>query len=174
MVGPWADSVIVPQRRDFRGVLDPLLSWRESVGRKMGQGGGECKGKLQAPRQGRRAEAKELHKTSVDGLLIKIIESEGLQIDAELLDQERKLDCSSTHIRLREPDKSKDKAEGAQLHKSYTAVRMEVDLEECHNAVEADLSIAKQDADARRRIWAWQRHGTAEKFDGSEMANHSS
>ncbi|RWW02701.1 hypothetical protein GW17_00034195 [Ensete ventricosum] len=64
-------------RRDFRGVIDPFFSWKESIGRKRGQGGGVCKGKLQVPRQGRRAEAKELHKTSVDGLLIKIAENGG-------------------------------------------------------------------------------------------------
>ncbi|RWW27829.1 hypothetical protein GW17_00007725 [Ensete ventricosum] len=74
-------------RRDFRGVIDPLLSWRESIGRKRGQGGGECKGKLQVPRQGERAEAKELHKTGVDGLLIKIDEIERLWVDARMLDQ---------------------------------------------------------------------------------------
>ncbi|RZS15885.1 hypothetical protein BHM03_00047792 [Ensete ventricosum] len=54
---------------------------------KGGRGGGECKGKLQVPRQGGRAEAKKLHKTDVDGLLIKIAESEGLRVDAGVLDQ---------------------------------------------------------------------------------------
>ncbi|RWV96707.1 hypothetical protein GW17_00040560 [Ensete ventricosum] len=54
---------------------------------KRGRGGGECKGKLQVPRQDGRAEAKELHKTDVDGLLIKIAESEGLWVDAGVLDQ---------------------------------------------------------------------------------------
>ncbi|RWW64938.1 hypothetical protein BHE74_00027800 [Ensete ventricosum] len=34
-----------------------------------------------------RAEAKKLHKTDVDGLLIKIAESEGLRVDAGVLDQ---------------------------------------------------------------------------------------
>ncbi|RWV79636.1 hypothetical protein GW17_00059199 [Ensete ventricosum] len=77
------------ERWDFRGVIDPLLSWRESVGRKRGQGGGEYRDKLQVPRQGRRAEAKKLHKTSVNGLHIKIVESEGLRVDAGVLDQER-------------------------------------------------------------------------------------
>ncbi|RWW61647.1 hypothetical protein BHE74_00031270 [Ensete ventricosum] len=72
---------------DFRGVIDPMLSWRESIGRKRGRGGGECRGKLQVPRQGGRAEANELHKTGVDGLLIKIAESEGLRVDAGVLDQ---------------------------------------------------------------------------------------
>ncbi|RWW24716.1 hypothetical protein GW17_00010970 [Ensete ventricosum] len=72
-------------RRDFHGVIDPLLLWRESIGRKRGLGGGECKGKLQVPRQGGRAEAKKLHKTDVDGLLIKIAESEGLRVDAGVL-----------------------------------------------------------------------------------------
>ncbi|RRT49483.1 hypothetical protein B296_00026035 [Ensete ventricosum] len=74
-------------RRDFRGVIDPLLSWRESIGRKRGRGDGECRGKLQVPRQGGRAKAKELHKTSVDGLLIKIVESERLRADTGVLDQ---------------------------------------------------------------------------------------
>ncbi|RZS03132.1 hypothetical protein BHM03_00033261 [Ensete ventricosum] len=36
IVGPWAGSVMVPQRRDFHGVIDPLLSWKESIGRKRG------------------------------------------------------------------------------------------------------------------------------------------
>ncbi|RRT64098.1 hypothetical protein B296_00023019 [Ensete ventricosum] len=78
---------LIIQRRDFRGVIDPLLSWRESIGRKRDRRGGKCRGKLQVPRQGGRAEAKELHKTDVDGLLIKIVESEGLQVDAGVLDQ---------------------------------------------------------------------------------------
>ncbi|RRT69322.1 hypothetical protein B296_00013758 [Ensete ventricosum] len=78
------------QSEDFRGAIDPLLSWRESNGRKRGRGGGECRGKLQVPKQGGRAEAKELHKTSVDELLIKITESEGLQVDAGVLDREIK------------------------------------------------------------------------------------
>ncbi|RZR74375.1 hypothetical protein BHM03_00035961 [Ensete ventricosum] len=75
------------RRRDFRGVIDPLLSWRESIGRKRGRGDGECRGKLQVPRQGERAKAKELHKTGVDGLLIKIVESERLRADTGVLDQ---------------------------------------------------------------------------------------
>ncbi|RWW36960.1 hypothetical protein BHE74_00057978, partial [Ensete ventricosum] len=40
IVGLWLGSTMVPQRRDFRGVIDPLLSWRESIGRKRGRGGG--------------------------------------------------------------------------------------------------------------------------------------
>ncbi|RRT65262.1 hypothetical protein B296_00015918 [Ensete ventricosum] len=83
-------SVTQEWRWDFRGVIDPLLSWRESISRKRGQGGGECNGKLQVPRQGRKAEAKELHKISVDGLLIKIAESKGLWVDVGVLDQETK------------------------------------------------------------------------------------
>ncbi|RRT34061.1 hypothetical protein B296_00055699 [Ensete ventricosum] len=82
IVGPWAGSTMVPQRRDFRGVIDPLLSWRERVGRERSRGGGECRGKLQVPRQGRRVEAKKLHKTSVKGILIKIVENWGLRVDA--------------------------------------------------------------------------------------------
>ncbi|RWV86386.1 hypothetical protein GW17_00051724 [Ensete ventricosum] len=75
------------RRQDFRGVIDPLLSWRESIGRKRVQGGGECKDKLQVPRHGRRAKAKKLHKTDVDELLIKIAESAGLWVDTGVLDQ---------------------------------------------------------------------------------------
>ncbi|RZS05998.1 hypothetical protein BHM03_00036577 [Ensete ventricosum] len=74
-------------RRDFHGVIDPLLSWKESIGHKWGRGGGECKSKLQIPRQCERAKAKELHKTGVDGLLIKIAENEGLWVDTGVLDQ---------------------------------------------------------------------------------------
>ncbi|RRT47952.1 hypothetical protein B296_00044604 [Ensete ventricosum] len=55
------------------------------------------------------------------------------------------LDCFSAHIHLREPDKSEDKAEGAQLPKSKTLVRKEVDLEEYHSVIEADLPIAKEE-----------------------------
>ncbi|RWW87641.1 hypothetical protein BHE74_00003516 [Ensete ventricosum] len=66
--------------------IDPLLSWRESIDRKRGREGGECRGKLQVPRQDERVEAKELYKTSVDGLLIEKAESEGLRIDAGVLD----------------------------------------------------------------------------------------
>ncbi|RZS18530.1 hypothetical protein BHM03_00050821 [Ensete ventricosum] len=72
---------MVPQRQDFRGVIDPLLSLRENIGRKRGRGGGECKDKLKVLRQGGRAKAKKLHKTGVDGLLIKIAESGGLRVD---------------------------------------------------------------------------------------------
>ncbi|RZR94418.1 hypothetical protein BHM03_00023103 [Ensete ventricosum] len=54
---------------------------------KGGQGGGEYKGKLQVPRQDGRVEAKELHKTSIDELLIKIAENEGLWVDAGVLYQ---------------------------------------------------------------------------------------
>ncbi|RWW74683.1 hypothetical protein BHE74_00017377 [Ensete ventricosum] len=71
------------------------------------------------------------------------------------------LDYFSAYIRLREPDKSEDKAEGAeaggrkgrgsdnesggdQLPKSKASVRKEVDSDEYHNATEANLSIAKK------------------------------
>ncbi|RZR98539.1 hypothetical protein BHM03_00027907 [Ensete ventricosum] len=83
------DNAMVPQRLDFRGVIDPLLSWRESVDRKKGRGGGECRGKQQVSRQGERAEAMELHMTDVDELLIKIAESERLRVNA-VLNQETK------------------------------------------------------------------------------------
>ncbi|RWW37234.1 hypothetical protein BHE74_00057690 [Ensete ventricosum] len=80
---------MITQRQDFRGVINALLSWRESIGRKRGRGGGECKDKLQVPRQDGRAETKEHHKTGVDGLLIKIVESEGLGLMQECLTKER-------------------------------------------------------------------------------------
>ncbi|RWW38598.1 hypothetical protein BHE74_00056157 [Ensete ventricosum] len=67
------------------------------------------------------------------------------------------LDCFSAHIRLREPDKSEDKAEwskgarkrrrvqrGISLPKSKASVRKEADSEEHHSAAEADLPIAKE------------------------------
>ncbi|RWV95981.1 hypothetical protein GW17_00041345, partial [Ensete ventricosum] len=73
---------IVVRRQDFCGVIDLLLSWRENVGRKRGRRGGECRGKFQVLRQGERAEAMKLQKIGVDGLLIKIAESEGLWVDA--------------------------------------------------------------------------------------------
>ncbi|RZS14821.1 hypothetical protein BHM03_00046558 [Ensete ventricosum] len=71
----------------FHGIIDPLLLWRESISRKKGRGGGECRGKLQVPKQGERAETKELRKISVDGLLIKIVESEEVRVDVGVLDQ---------------------------------------------------------------------------------------
>ncbi|RWW02237.1 hypothetical protein GW17_00034683 [Ensete ventricosum] len=83
----WAWQHHGTQKRDFRGVIDPLFSWKESIGRKRSRGSGEYKGKLQVPRQGGRAEAQELHKTGVDGLLIKIAESERLRVDKGVLDQ---------------------------------------------------------------------------------------
>ncbi|RRT56423.1 hypothetical protein B296_00025229 [Ensete ventricosum] len=80
IVGCGLGSTTVPQRREFHGVIDHLLSWRESVGHERGRGGGECRGKLQAPRQGRRAEAKELHRIGINGLLIKIVEMKDFEL----------------------------------------------------------------------------------------------
>ncbi|RWV88941.1 hypothetical protein GW17_00048932 [Ensete ventricosum] len=74
-------------RWDFRGVIDPLLSWRESIGRKRGRRGGECRDKLKVPRRRKGRETKKLHKTGVDGLLVKIAESERLRVDIGVLDQ---------------------------------------------------------------------------------------
>ncbi|RWW16008.1 hypothetical protein GW17_00020128 [Ensete ventricosum] len=65
----------------------PCSHGRRALVVKGDQGGRVCNGKLQVPRQGGRAEAKELHKTSVDGLLIKIAKIEGLRVDAGVLDQ---------------------------------------------------------------------------------------
>ncbi|RWW89193.1 hypothetical protein BHE74_00001831 [Ensete ventricosum] len=59
----------------------------DKANHKRDRGGEKCRGKLQVPRQDGRAEAKELHKTDVDGFLIKIFESEGLWVDAGVLDQ---------------------------------------------------------------------------------------
>ncbi|RWV82560.1 hypothetical protein GW17_00055933 [Ensete ventricosum] len=78
---------LIIQRRDFCGVINRLLSWRESIGRKRDRGGEKCRGKLQVPGQGERTKAKKLHKTDVDGLLIKIAESKGLRVDAGVLYQ---------------------------------------------------------------------------------------
>ncbi|RWW43733.1 hypothetical protein BHE74_00050578 [Ensete ventricosum] len=71
------------------------------------------------------------------------------------------LDYFSAYIRLREPDKSEDKAEGveasgrngrgtddesrgAQLPKSKASVGKDVDSEECHSVAEVDLSFTKK------------------------------
>ncbi|RWV88331.1 hypothetical protein GW17_00049596 [Ensete ventricosum] len=32
----WANNAMELQRQDFRGVIDPLLSWRESISHKRG------------------------------------------------------------------------------------------------------------------------------------------
>ncbi|RRT60966.1 hypothetical protein B296_00019403 [Ensete ventricosum] len=71
------------------------------------------------------------------------------------------LDYFNAYIRLREPGKSEDKAEGvkaggrkgrgsddksrgAQLPKSKALIRKDVDSEECHSVAEADLPITKK------------------------------
>ncbi|RWW73669.1 hypothetical protein BHE74_00018437 [Ensete ventricosum] len=78
----------------------------------------------------------------------------------------RELDYLSAYIHLREPGKSEGKAEGAQLPKSKASIRKEVDSEEYHSVVEADLpNVKKKDANARQRIvgpWARHRYGTIE------------
>ncbi|RZS22976.1 hypothetical protein BHM03_00055805 [Ensete ventricosum] len=65
IVGPWAWQHHGTQRRDFRGVIDPLLSWRENIDRKRGRGGGECKGKLQVQSQRRPKLSKTYSKLGV-------------------------------------------------------------------------------------------------------------
>ncbi|RZS09298.1 hypothetical protein BHM03_00040369 [Ensete ventricosum] len=66
----------------------------------------------------------------------------------------RELDYLSAYIRLREPGKSEGKA------------KKEVDSEEYHSVVEADLpNVKKKDANARQWIvgpWARHRYGTTE------------
>ncbi|RZS01044.1 hypothetical protein BHM03_00030840 [Ensete ventricosum] len=44
-------------RRDFRGVIYPLLSWRESISHERDRGGGECKGREKTNRRKERGEA---------------------------------------------------------------------------------------------------------------------
>ncbi|RWW04838.1 hypothetical protein GW17_00031917 [Ensete ventricosum] len=68
----------------------------DKTDRKRGRGVGECKSKLQVPRQGGRVEAKELHKIGVTVLFIKILESEGLWVDAGVLDQGTKFFSGKT------------------------------------------------------------------------------
>ncbi|RRT83360.1 hypothetical protein B296_00017838 [Ensete ventricosum] len=88
IVGQWAwQSAMVPQRRDFHGVIDPLLEWMESISCERGRGGEEWRGKLQVPGQGKKAEKKKLHKTGINGILIKIAESGELRVNARVLDQ---------------------------------------------------------------------------------------
>ncbi|RRT64963.1 hypothetical protein B296_00003888 [Ensete ventricosum] len=84
-----AMGLAVPWYRRGRTSVEssiPYSHGRRALVIKGDQGGRVCKGKLQVPRQGRRVEAKELHKTGVDGLLIKIAEIEGLRVDAGVLD----------------------------------------------------------------------------------------
>ncbi|RZR99019.1 hypothetical protein BHM03_00028491 [Ensete ventricosum] len=71
------------------------------------------------------------------------------------------LDYFSAYIRLRESEKSEEKAEGVEAvverseevtmspeglsyPKGKASVRREVDSDECHNATEADLPIMKK------------------------------
>ncbi|RWV93269.1 hypothetical protein GW17_00044289 [Ensete ventricosum] len=79
-------DVIVLQRWDFRGVIDPLLLWRKSIGRKKGLRRWRIQRQTPSIKIGPKGRGKELHKTGVDGLLIKIAESEGLRVDAGVLD----------------------------------------------------------------------------------------
>ncbi|THU51063.1 hypothetical protein C4D60_Mb06t27080 [Musa balbisiana] len=75
---------MVPQRRDFREVIDPLLSkGRERLvvkGVKVVENA-EANSKYQNKAKG------ELRKTGVNELLIKMAESEGLRVDARVHDQ---------------------------------------------------------------------------------------
>ncbi|RWW58831.1 hypothetical protein BHE74_00034268, partial [Ensete ventricosum] len=86
IVEPWAWQHQGTIEMGFPWSHRSLALWRESIGHKRGGGGGEYIGKLQVPRQGRRAKAKELHKTSVDGRLIKIAKSERLRVDVGVYD----------------------------------------------------------------------------------------
>ncbi|RWW41878.1 hypothetical protein BHE74_00052609 [Ensete ventricosum] len=70
------------------------------------------------------------------------------------------LDCSSAYIRLTEPDKSKEKAEGVEAggrkwrgsddesrgvrYPKAVSTIMELDSKECNSATEAGLPIAKK------------------------------
>ncbi|RWW18067.1 hypothetical protein GW17_00017968 [Ensete ventricosum] len=70
----------------------------EYVSRERGRGGGECRGKLQVLGQGRRAEAKELHKIGVNGLLIKIAESGDFGLMQEYSTKERSRQCAVLYL----------------------------------------------------------------------------
>ncbi|RZR86434.1 hypothetical protein BHM03_00013641 [Ensete ventricosum] len=78
-----------------------------------------------------------------------------------MIEAARELDCFNAYIRLREPNKSEDKAESmevggrkeresddeskrAQLPKSKALVRNEVESEEYRSVAEADLLVAKK------------------------------
>lgn len=74
---------MVPQRQDFHGVINLLLLEREYIVVKEVENADANS----ISRQGRRAKARVLRKTSVDGLLIKISKSGGLWVDAKVLDQ---------------------------------------------------------------------------------------
>ncbi|RWV90233.1 hypothetical protein GW17_00047583 [Ensete ventricosum] len=89
-----------------------------------------------------------------------------------------KLDCFSAHIRLREPDKSEDKAERSKgvrkqrrVQRGSTTQKRSVGqkggglggVPQCHRGGSTDRE--ERDADARQGIvgpWAWQHYGTAE------------
>ncbi|RRT61836.1 hypothetical protein B296_00018042 [Ensete ventricosum] len=70
---------MVPQRRNFRGVINPLLSWRESIGRKKGPRRWRMQRQTPSTKTGWKAEAKELHKTGVYELV-----EEGFTLDDAL------------------------------------------------------------------------------------------
>ncbi|RRT31731.1 hypothetical protein B296_00026387 [Ensete ventricosum] len=80
LVAPWYP------RQDFRGVIDPLLSRRESI---IVKGTEEVGMQRQTPstKTWQKGRGQELHKIGVVRLLIKIVESGGLQVDAGVLDQ---------------------------------------------------------------------------------------
>ncbi|RRT75261.1 hypothetical protein B296_00009805 [Ensete ventricosum] len=62
----------------------------------------------------------------------------------ELLEEHRGVEVGN-----RKKRRSDDESRGTQLPKSQASIRMEVNLEECHNTIEADLPIAKKEMQMR-------------------------
>ncbi|RWV83479.1 hypothetical protein GW17_00054901 [Ensete ventricosum] len=97
-------STTLPQRRIYRSrrkgcrckstnsrAMDLAAPWYRRGGTSMESSilcshGGRAM-VIKGAEEGRRAEAKKLHNTDVDGLLIKMAESKGLRVDAGVLDQ---------------------------------------------------------------------------------------
>ncbi|RWV96680.1 hypothetical protein GW17_00040593 [Ensete ventricosum] len=77
------------------------------------------------------------------------------------------LDCFNTHIRFREPDKSKDKADPAGLSYPKAKRRLERRWSRRSTIVPQRRTYDREgmDADASQWIvglWAWQHHGTVD------------
>ncbi|RWW27166.1 hypothetical protein GW17_00008413 [Ensete ventricosum] len=73
----------IPATRWWR----PCMRVRESIGRKEAEEVENTEANSKYQDRGGRTEAKKLHKTGIDELLIKIAESKGLRVDAGVLDQ---------------------------------------------------------------------------------------
>ncbi|RRT81037.1 hypothetical protein B296_00014319 [Ensete ventricosum] len=142
---------MVPQRQDFCGVINPLLSWRESVDFEMGQGGGECRNKLkyqdkakgQKPRNFIRPVSWASHQ-----------ESGGLRVDARGLDQGTKSAVRGVVpflLRVGGKDDGKDSI-----------------IPEATKTIKYLLQLMVKFCSFRAKLLTFR------KFDGDEKANHSS